>query len=473
MQPRRALSLLCLVLLVGCGSRAPRALPRAHAQEGVAQAPAAGRVAPPSEAEATPEVRRPAPSGTNVRRATLASVGDVLPHLMVKGAARARAQRGADGRTDNHAGFAEVMRGLRGALDAYDVASFNMEAPVVEAPLLPHMRLRFFAPLGLPAALREVGFDLAVCANNHAFDQGAEGLVQSQRNLRSVGLATTGCGPDLATASEPSIHEVNGIRIAVLSFARLLNAFNPARREHPERPQALFWYADEPEGSEVLEAIARTRARSDVDVVVVNAHWDREYQPMPLGETRRLARKLVDAGVDLVVGHHPHILQPAEWLTASDGRRAAVIYSLGNFVSEMCASRAPLDVCDRRLSAISVATFEARDGEPARLADLGFEPAWMDHRAACPGETEPRTGCVRPLVVARELERLRTELASVAPGSPEAEALRREQRGFEVRRDVILRFMGPHPEGDLPRDTFEGHELRVRGRGRNARALEP
>lgn len=440
------------VLIVGCGS-GRRVVPEAHAQ--AARAPAAAPSAP-------------APS-SEVHRATLASVGDVLPHLMVKGAARARARRTSDGHDANHRGFDDVVRSLRGALDAYDLASFNMESPVVSEPLVPHAKMRFFADPALPAALFDVGFDVAVCANNHAFDQGSAGLVESYGHLRAIGLGTAGCGPDLAAASEPLVREVNGVRIAILSFARILNAYNPDRRAHPDWAQILFWYGDSDPGREVLDAIRRTRARADVDAIVVDAHWDREYQPDPLTETRRIGRALIEAGADLVVGHHPHVLQPAEWLTASDGRRAAVIYSHGNFIHEMCAGRAPLDLCDRRLSAISVATFEKRDGERARLADLVFEPAWMDHRALCPDETSARSSCVRPVLVARELERI--DRALLTADAAQAEALRLERRGYEMRRDVIRRFMGPHPEGGMPPSPMSGFEHEVRGRGRGARAL--
>lgn len=464
-----ALLVACLSS-VGCGGER-RAVPQAHAQS---QLRAQAHSSSPANSAPRDGGMGARTSEPVVHRATLASVGDVLPHLMVKGAARSRARRGDDGRDANHRGFDDVVRSLRGALDAYDLASFNMESPVVREPLLPHMKMRFFADPALPAALRDVGFDVAICANNHAFDQGAAGLVESYGHLRELGLGTAGCGPDLATASEPLIREVSGIRIAIVSFARILNGYNPARREHPEWPQILFWYADgEParQGAEVLDAVRRTRARGDVDVVVVDAHWDREYQPQPLPETRHIGRMLVDAGADLVVGHHPHVLQPAEWVTAADGRRAAVIYSHGNFIHEMCAGRAPLDLCDRRLSAISVATFEKREGERARLAELVFEPAWMDHRAVCPDESEARSACVRPVLVERELERIDHDLLS-ADASRAAE-LRLERRGYEVRRDVIRRFMGPHEEGQLPRTTLSGSEHEVRGRGRDARALAP
>lgn len=439
-----ALSLLATPLSACKGTGGPRPSV-AHAQTLVAMNDAV----PDAGTAAAVRARSPV-----VRRATMGSVGDVLPHLMVKGAARARARRNTDGSDANHRGYDDVMGALGVTIPRYDIATFNMEAPVADENLLAHMRLRFHADPPMPKALSKVGFDIAVCANNHAFDQGNDGVEQSVRNLHAAGLRTVGCGPNFDAAAEPVIVEVNGIRIAILSFARILNAYNPARRERPQDPQVLFWYPEDPVGREVLDVVRRTRARADVDILVVNAHWDREYVPTPHSTTRALARVLVDEGVDLIVGHHPHILQPAEWMMGPNGRRSAVIYSLGNFVSEMCASRQPLDLCDRRLSAISVATFEKRGDEPARLAELTFEPAWMDHRALCPGETEARTGCVRPVVVGEEITRLEQALAVAGANPPEA--LVREHRGFILRRDAITRFMGPHPEGQSPSSPYIG-----------------
>lgn len=404
---------------------------------------------------------RQEPAETTVR-ATLASVGDVLPHLMVKAAARARARRGEDGADRNHRGYDDVFASLREGLARYDLASFNMESPVVREPLLPPMRMRFFADPAIPQALHDAGFDVAVCSNNHAFDQGGPGMVESHGHLRAAGLHTAGCGATLADARAPVIETVNGIRIAILSFTRVMNANNPARRAHPEWPQALFWYDEEPRGREVLEAIREVRRRDDVDVVVVNAHWDREYAPTPLERTRELAAILVAEGVDLIVGHHPHVLEPAEWMSGPDGRRSAVIYSLGNFVHEMCANRNPRDLCDRRLSAIAVATF-AKTGGRAGLEDLGFEPAWMDHAAACPGEVDPPTRCVRPVIVRDELARIDRAIAASGT-TPELAA---EREGYALRDAVIRRFMGPHAQGASPTTPYVDVDRAIVSRSRH------
>ena len=355
--------------------------------------------------------------------------------------------RNADGSDANNEGYNAIFGSLHGLLDGYDVATYNMETPVTREDYLPPAFKRFRALPGMPRALHAAGFDVAVCANNHALDQGRDGLRESIANLRDAGLRTVGCGASFAEASAPVIVEANGIRIGILAFARISNAYNPADRARPAIPQVLFWYAFDDEGSEVLDAVRALRASGDVDVVVVNAHWDREYASYPLASTRAIARAVVDAGADLVIGHHPHVLQPAEWTTASDGRRAAVVYSLGNFLSDMCASLSPHSTCDRRLSAMAVATFgKGPDGRGA-LDGLAIVPAWTAHGSHCPGEPEPTYHCVRPVLVPSELDALRGRAsASEDPASP---ALLATIAGYERSRDAMIRaFMGPHPSGE-------------------------
>jgi len=455
---------LAVLLSVGCASGDAGA-GHALAQPDENAASAVDRSSAHRSVDTDAHSVRTQASPERTSRATLASVGDVLPHLMVKAAARARRGRDANGADANNKGYGAVFASLRGFVDRYDIASFNMESPVVSEPLLGHARMRFFADPSMPKALSQVGFDVAVCANNHAFDQGGEGLIETYGQLRAAGLRTAGCGPSLAASSEPVILDVNGIRIAVLSFSRVMNANNPRRRQHPDWAQVLFWYDEAPIGHEVLAAIRAVRARGDVDAIVVNAHWDREYAPTPLDRTREVAAILIAEGVDLVVGHHPHVLEPAEWMTGPNGKRAAVIYSLGNFVSEMCASRNPLDLCDRRLSAVSVATFAKTDGR-TELEAVEFEPAWMDHRVACPGEDDPRTGCVRPVIVREELARVERAIAEHGA----SEALEREREGYRLRLEVIRRFMGPHARGSAPNSPYGGVDPRIVSRSRHGPA---
>lgn len=388
---------------------------------------------PPRPEPAPAPAPRRASSGE--ARVTLAAIGDVLPHKRVKRTARIRARAGGPGA--EHMGFSAIFGGLRETIAPFDVATFNMETPVTEGEYKPPMRLRFWTPPGMPQALEAAGFDVAICANNHQLDQGRDAIAESIRHLRAARLGTAGCGTTLAAASEPLIVERGGLRIGILAFSRILNGYDPRIRDMPSVPQILFWYDFGDEGREVLEAVRALRARADVDVVVVNAHWDREYVTTPLAATRSIARQVIDAGADLIIGHHPHVLQPAERMRAADGRRAAVVYSLGNFISDMCPGRSPGGLCERRLGAIAVATFVRLTDGRAGLADLTFEPTWTEHRDGCADDDPVVDHCVLPLVLSRTIAQLR------ARPSPTEDDLAR-LAGYERRHAHILRHMGPH-----------------------------
>ena len=409
-----------LVLVTACsrveGDVPPREAPRAVPTPQDARAPA-----------------RPA-SRAIVR---MAAIGDVLPHKRVKRTARLRA-RSEGGRDVNHMGFDAIFGELRATITPFDIATYNMETPVTREAYRPHIPLRFWTPPGMPQALEAVGFDVAVCANNHQLDQGRDVIGESIAHMRDARLLTVGCGKTLAEAATPVIIERNGIRVGILAFSRLLNAYDPRVRDQPGIPQILFWYDFGDEGREVLDAVRALRARDDVDVVVVNAHWDREYITTPHAITRGIARQVIDAGADLIIGHHPHVLQPAERMTAADGRRAAVVYSLGNFISDMCPGRSPSDVCERRLGAIAIATFARDPGERAALSDLGFSATWTEHRDGCSDSDPEVDHCVLPIVIDAELARLR------AMPPPVSEDVQARIDGYERRRTRILRHMGPH-----------------------------
>lgn len=259
------------------------------------------------------------------------AAGDVLPHRRVKASAA-------------QAGWDAVFAGIADRVRAADVAFANLESPVAPDA---HMGIHgevFNAPADLPAGLAAAGFDVVSLANNHAWDQGAAGLIETRARVASAGLVSVGAGATCAHADGPVRTEVNGVRIAWLAFADLLNLDGRTGPDAacvsvagplctvdclPDR-DALFFRAD------AAALAARVRAaREGADLVVVSAHWGDEYRTSPLPEYPALAQVLVDAGADLILAHHPHVLQPVRRLRASDGRDAIVAFSLGNLVSDM------------------------------------------------------------------------------------------------------------------------------------------
>lgn len=250
-----------------------------------------------------------ASSGSRTPRVTLVAVGDVL---LDRGVASALAS------TTPQEAFEAVAPLLQGA----DVAFCNLECPIVAEPdPIPKVN-RFAASPESASALTYCGFDVVSLANNHAMDCGKRGLVETMEHLRRLGIAFCGAGMTEQDARSPTFLTVNGLRMAFVGFSH----FSPEGIVRlPEAPTIAVLGK-----TGLLEEIARARKQSDV--VIVSLHGGREYATEPTAGQRTLAKEAVAAGADLVIGHHPHVLQPVEVMQREPGRNALVAYSLGNFV---------------------------------------------------------------------------------------------------------------------------------------------
>ena len=331
------------------------------------------------------------PAPAEPPRLTLVAVGDLLMHQDVKAAA-----------AQAPGGFPALWADLVPLFQGADLAFGNLETPVAPAPGRPGVPFQFNAPEGLPAALRASGFTVLATANNHAFDQGHRGVVETLARLRAEGLVALGSGEDQARAELLQVVERRGFRVAFLGFTDLFNLDLNRRADQPwVRPLDL-----EP-------ALAAVRAaRAQADLVVVSVHWGNEYQTRPTHRQRDLARALVGAGCDLVLGHHPHVLQPVEAVEVGE-RRGLVAYSLGNFISNQDrmyrAAQDPVAAGDSRDGAALQVRFE-RDGQGrAVLREALVEPLWTHNAWGQPGPRVIQVQRVGPAETA-----LRTEVAQLA-----------------------------------------------------------
>lgn len=194
-----------------------------------------------------------------------------------------------------------IFANVAGELRAADLTIGNLEGALSPTRVADDS-MYLLLPLSTPATLAEAGFDLVGIANNHALDAGLAGRAETRRLLREGGLE-----PVEGTAA---VREIDGMRLAFL-------AWNDLGAPHKEP---------------FLEAVRQTRA--EADVVIVMVHWGREYQRHPSLPQRDLAGALLNAGADVVVGSHPHVVQDVrvvEPAQASD-RTRLVAFSLGNFV---------------------------------------------------------------------------------------------------------------------------------------------
>ncbi|MFZ3072886.1 MAG: CapA family protein [Thermodesulfobacteriota bacterium] len=210
--------------------------------------------------------------------------------------------------------FGDTESLIKGA----DVAIANLESPLTKAKV-PFMEKQFILKARTSGArgLKDAGFDVVTLANNHMMDYGAEGLDETLKTLSSIDMPYCGAGKNLKESRRPAIVEVNGVKIAVLSYSRTYPLEFYASKKRAGTAPAYESYIEED-----IRAAAKA-----VDIVVVAFHWGGERVREPRQYQRDLGRLAIESGAKLVIGHHPHIMQGVE--TYKGG---LILYSLGNFV---------------------------------------------------------------------------------------------------------------------------------------------
>jgi len=204
------------------------------------------------------------------------------------------------------------------ALAAADYRIGNLECPIATGGRpLDNKIFTFRADPGVLRVLRG-RFDALAVANNHAGDYGKQAFVQTLELLGQSGIRHFGGGRNLAEAHAPLWIEKQGLRIAVLGY----DEFKPRSFEAGAETPGVAWSED----SQVVADIRAARA-AGADLVIPFMHWGWEREPEPSERQRELARLMIDAGADIVVGGHAHVTQGAEYYK---GR--LIVYSLGNFV---------------------------------------------------------------------------------------------------------------------------------------------
>jgi poly-gamma-glutamate capsule biosynthesis protein CapA/YwtB (metallophosphatase superfamily) len=199
-----------------------------------------------------------------------------------------------------------------------DIRITNLECVVATTGSAGDKNYTFRAhPRVLPVLSRH--FDAVALANNHSGDFGRPAFAEMLGLLREAGLAQVGGGLNLAQAHTPLVLHRKGLRIAILSY----NEYHPRSFEADFNAPGVAWSEDE----QVVDDIRNARLKHHADVVIPIMHWGWENELVANARQRQLARLMIDAGADAVIGGHPHVTQDIEHY-----RGRPVIYSVGNFV---------------------------------------------------------------------------------------------------------------------------------------------
>lgn len=251
------------------------------------------------------------------------SVGDNLIHDGIYEQAQARA--GGTGYD-----FSFAYKNVANAIKEADIATLNQETVIAEG-YKPSSYPMFNSPKELGDEMVKIGFDVVNLATNHMLDKTTKGLLQSLDYWDSKeGVVHTGAYRNAQELNKVEYIEKDGIKIGLVGITQHTNGI-----KLPSNTEVKIIYTDNEEAIKAkIEA-----AKKECDVVLVNAHWGEEYTNVPTDLQRNLAKKMANWGADVIIGHHPHVIQPVEWIEKDDGSRTLVAYSLGNFISQQ--NRAP------------------------------------------------------------------------------------------------------------------------------------
>ncbi len=278
-----------------------------------------GNVAPVPEDQPAGVMTVAAPPDTTgiggSRRFTLLASGDLLSHTSVL--TQATADAGGSGYD-----YGVMFEAVRPIIESVDVAICHLETPVRAAGTEVDGVIPVFgAPEQIAGELRAAGYERCSLASNHALDQGAAGIDATLAAFDGAGLGHAGMGRNAAEA-EASVFEVNGVRVAHVSASFNFNGFST--------PAGEPWRANQIDAGRIV-ADARQARAVGASVVVVSLHWGAEGVSAVIADQRRVAEELTASGaVDLIVGHHAHVVQPIEQV---NGRW--VVFGMGNQLSGM------------------------------------------------------------------------------------------------------------------------------------------
>ena len=220
--------------------------------------------------------------------------------------------------------FKPMYEPVADIIESADIAFINQETVMAGEGYEISYYPMFNSPQELGYDLEELGYDVVNIANNHMLDKGTAGLQSTIDFWKSMDVLMIGGYDDADDFDSIRVLEVNGITVAFLSYTYGTNGLTKAASS----PIVIPYIKDE----DILRQTAL--AKQAADFVIVSVHWGYEGAFQPNAEQKRVAQLFADCGVDAVIGHHPHVVQPVEWLTGKDGNTMLCVYSLGNFMAE-------------------------------------------------------------------------------------------------------------------------------------------
>ena len=352
---------------------------------------------PPTEAT-VPETTVPKEPEHVVSTATILSIGDLLMH----GQLITDAQQ-ADGSYD----FNYIFPYITPYVTAADYAAANLEVTLA-GPSRPYQGYPMFnCPDAIVDAAKNAGFDMLLTANNHMYDSGEDGFLRTVRTIREKGLTVLGTREE---AEEPAytVQDINGIKVGMVCYTY---------EQRPENYRSDRVYLNKNILSATCSALVNSFVGTELDpfyteiggileqmrndgaeATVMFIHWGVEYQLTQNAEQQQIAQKLCDLGFDVIVGGHPHVVQPVELLesTVDPEHRTVCLYSMGNAVSNQRQGElTSITTAHTEDGAMFSMTFSKYSDGTVYLEDVALIPTWVRAIDANGNTVVRRSGTIR------------------------------------------------------------------------------
>lgn len=253
----------------------------------------------------------------SIRSATICFVGDLMCHSTQFNYAKVSA---------DSFDFTGVYKEVRNYLSEPDLTIGNLETVIAGEEKGYSGYPYFNAPDDFVYALKDAGFDLLVTANNHALDQGWDGVERTIEVLNENKIHRTGTYLSQEDRDSIRIFQINSIKIAILAYSENTNG-NPI----PKGKNFVINLIDE----DLIQKDINKANDKNVDLVIVHLHYGPEYNREPSEYQKEIVQKIIEMGADIIIGGHPHVIQPTEYFKTYSNRLDSgfIAYSMGNFIS--------------------------------------------------------------------------------------------------------------------------------------------
>ena len=316
------------------------------------------------------------PPPTVTSTVTVRSAGDVLIHVPIFENAR---------KSDGDYDFSHIFTYSKSIISDCDYFVANLETTLGGTNGRRYTGFpRFNSPDSIVDALKGAGVDCLLTANNHSYDTNGDGVIRTLGRIAEAGLDYTGSRVN-EEDKQYLVKDIDGVKLGLACYtyetptaegrkalngllvdtetAKLINSFNPAK---PDR----FY--------EELSANIKQMKKQGADFIVVYIHWGEEYQLSQNVKQQEIAQKLCDLGVDVIIGGHPHVVQPMDLLTSTDGSHKTVcIYSVGNFLSNQRRSLMGLKTGHTEDGVIFEMNFAKYSDGTVMLESVDAIPTWV------------------------------------------------------------------------------------------------